>query len=110
MVIQESTRVEMLHGIVSKRRDSTHRSGPTRDWLKIKTATWRAANRDCWGTVSGSLTEAMLRPCIDRRPVVERELAVDTDLQFAVSFLNPTLAEHQLISAPRRMSALGFGC
>jgi bifunctional non-homologous end joining protein LigD len=35
-----------LEGIVSKRRDSAYRSGPTRDWLKIKTATWRAANRD----------------------------------------------------------------
>jgi len=32
-----------LEGIVSKRRDSAYRSGPTRDWLKIKTATWRAA-------------------------------------------------------------------
>ena len=37
-----------LEGIVSKRRDSACRSGPTRDWLKIKAATWRAANRDRW--------------------------------------------------------------
>jgi ATP-dependent DNA ligase len=35
-----------LEGIVSKRRDSAYRPGPTRDWLKIKTASWRAANRD----------------------------------------------------------------
>jgi ATP-dependent DNA ligase len=35
-----------LEGIVSKRRDSAYRSGPTRDWLKTKTAVWRAANRD----------------------------------------------------------------
>ena len=28
-----------LEGIVSKRRASAYRSGPTRDWLKIKTAT-----------------------------------------------------------------------
>jgi bifunctional non-homologous end joining protein LigD len=35
-----------FEGIVSKRRDSAYRSGPTRDWLKIKTASWRAANRD----------------------------------------------------------------
>jgi bifunctional non-homologous end joining protein LigD len=35
-----------FEGIVSKRRDSAYRSGPTRDWLKIKTAAWRAANRD----------------------------------------------------------------
>ena len=37
-----------LEGIVSKRRVSAYRSGPTRDWLKIKTAIWRAANRDRW--------------------------------------------------------------
>ena len=37
-----------LEGIVSKRRQSAYRSGPTRDWLKVKTATWRAANRDRW--------------------------------------------------------------
>ena len=35
-----------LEGIVSKRKASAYRSGPTRDWLKIKKATWRAANRD----------------------------------------------------------------
>ena len=35
-------------GIVSKRRDLAYRSGPTRDWLKVKTATWRAANRGRW--------------------------------------------------------------
>jgi ATP-dependent DNA ligase len=35
-----------LEGIVSKRRDSAYRSGPTRDWLKTKMAVWRAANRD----------------------------------------------------------------
>ena len=37
-----------LEGIVSKRRESAYRSGPTRDWVKIKTATWRAENRGCW--------------------------------------------------------------
>lgn len=37
-----------LEGIVSKRKESAYRSGPTRDWLKIKTAAWRAANRDRW--------------------------------------------------------------
>jgi bifunctional non-homologous end joining protein LigD len=35
-----------LEGIVSKRKESAYRSVSTRDWLKIKTATWRAANRD----------------------------------------------------------------
>jgi bifunctional non-homologous end joining protein LigD len=33
-----------LEGIVSKRRESAYRPGPTHDWLKIKTATWRAEN------------------------------------------------------------------
>jgi ATP-dependent DNA ligase len=37
-----------LEGIVSKRKLSPYRSGPSRDWLKIKTATWRAANRERW--------------------------------------------------------------
>ena len=35
-----------FEGIVSKRRESAYRPGPTRDWLKIKTASWPAANRD----------------------------------------------------------------
>jgi SOS response associated peptidase (SRAP)/ATP dependent DNA ligase domain len=37
-----------LEGIVSKRKDSFYRSGPTRDWLKAKTATLRASNCDRW--------------------------------------------------------------
>ena len=37
-----------LEGIVSKRRGSAYRSGPTREWLKIKMASWRQANRDRW--------------------------------------------------------------
>ena len=37
-----------LEGIVSKRRESAYRSGPTRDWVKIKMATWRAENRGRW--------------------------------------------------------------
>jgi len=41
----ERTRLE---GIVSKRRDGAYRSGPTRDWLKVKTSSWRVANRDRW--------------------------------------------------------------
>jgi len=35
-----------LEGIISKRRESPYHSGPTRDWLKIKTSAWRAANRN----------------------------------------------------------------
>ena len=37
-----------IEGIVSKRLESTYQSGPARDWLKVKTATWRAANKDRW--------------------------------------------------------------
>ena len=37
-----------LEGIVSKRKDSAYRLGPTRDWLKVKTATWRTENRGRW--------------------------------------------------------------
>jgi ATP-dependent DNA ligase len=37
-----------LEGIVSKRKLSPYRSGPSRDWLKVKTAGWRAANRERW--------------------------------------------------------------
>jgi bifunctional non-homologous end joining protein LigD len=37
-----------LEGIVSKRVASAYHSGPSRDWVKIKTAAWRAANRERW--------------------------------------------------------------
>ena len=37
-----------LEGIVLKRKDSAYRSGPTRDWLKVKTAAWRTENRGRW--------------------------------------------------------------
>lgn len=35
-----------LEGIVSKRADAPYRSGPTKDWIKVKCATWREANRN----------------------------------------------------------------
>jgi bifunctional non-homologous end joining protein LigD len=34
-----------LEGIVSKRLDRPYVSGPTRDWLKVKCAAWKEANR-----------------------------------------------------------------
>jgi len=37
-----------LEGIVSKRQASPYCSGPSRDWVKVKTAAWRAANRERW--------------------------------------------------------------
>lgn len=33
-----------MEGIVSKRRASAYRPGPSREWQKAKTASWRAAN------------------------------------------------------------------
>jgi bifunctional non-homologous end joining protein LigD len=35
-----------LEGIVCKERDGVYRSGPKSGWIKVKTATWRAANAD----------------------------------------------------------------
>ncbi|CAA2141395.1 hypothetical protein [Hyphomicrobium sp. ghe19] len=37
-----------FEGIVSKRRGSLYKSGPTKEWLKLKTAEWRATNRRRW--------------------------------------------------------------
>jgi bifunctional non-homologous end joining protein LigD len=34
-----------LEGIVSKRLDRPYVSGPTRDWVKVKCAAWKEANR-----------------------------------------------------------------
>jgi ATP-dependent DNA ligase len=42
-----------LEGIVSKRKTSPYRSGPSRDWVKTKTAAWRTANRDRWRAFQG---------------------------------------------------------
>jgi bifunctional non-homologous end joining protein LigD len=35
-----------LEGVVSKKREAPYRSGSCRDWMKVKTAEWKAANRD----------------------------------------------------------------
>jgi len=35
-----------FEGVVSKRADSAYLPGPTENWLKVKTAAWRAANSD----------------------------------------------------------------
>ena len=35
-----------LEGIVSKKREAPYRSGSCQDWRKIKTAEWKAANRE----------------------------------------------------------------
>ena len=43
-----------LEGVVSKRRDAPYRSGSCRDWRKIKTADWKASNRERWRLFEGS--------------------------------------------------------
>jgi bifunctional non-homologous end joining protein LigD len=35
-----------LEGIVSKRTDSPYRAGASCGWIKVKTQTWRQANRE----------------------------------------------------------------
>jgi hypothetical protein len=47
MMVRDAHRMG-LEGIVSKRIDSRYQSGPSKFWLKTKTATWRAANHDRW--------------------------------------------------------------
>ena len=37
-----------LEGIVSKRREQPYRSGRNSGWIKVRTATWRDANRERW--------------------------------------------------------------
>ena len=37
-----------LEGVVSKRQDAAYRSGPSSDWLKRKTTTWRQAHSERW--------------------------------------------------------------
>ena len=37
-----------LEGIVSKRRDAPYRSGKQSEWIKVKCATWREANKERW--------------------------------------------------------------
>jgi bifunctional non-homologous end joining protein LigD len=37
-----------LEGIVSKKRDQPYVSGRNAGWVKVKTGTWREANRDRW--------------------------------------------------------------
>jgi ATP-dependent DNA ligase len=37
-----------LEGIVSKRVDAPYRSGNASDWIKLKSAGWREANKERW--------------------------------------------------------------
>jgi len=42
-----------LEGIVSKRRDSSYKSGECKAWRKVKTSAWREANRERWRLFEG---------------------------------------------------------
>ena len=46
-LLEAVTRLGM-EGVVSKKRGSAYRSGRCRDWLKVKSAVWRKANRERW--------------------------------------------------------------
>ena len=48
----EAAEQHRLGGVVSKRK--AYRSGPSRDWRKIKTAGWREANRERWRLFEGA--------------------------------------------------------
>ena len=37
-----------LEGVVSKRRDAPYVSGSRAEWVKVKSPTWRQANKDRW--------------------------------------------------------------
>jgi ATP-dependent DNA ligase len=41
--------VMRFEGIVSKQRNAPYRRGECRDWRKVKTITWREANRRMFG-------------------------------------------------------------
>jgi ATP-dependent DNA ligase len=46
-----------LEGVVSKRIDAAYRSGRRPEWVKVKTESWRIANRERW-----RLFERFVRP------------------------------------------------
>jgi ATP-dependent DNA ligase len=37
-----------LEGVVSKRVDAPYRSGRRPEWVKVKTESWRIANKERW--------------------------------------------------------------
>jgi bifunctional non-homologous end joining protein LigD len=42
-----------LEDVVSKRATGPYRSGPSRDWVKVKCSAWRAANKYRWELLQG---------------------------------------------------------
>ena len=62
----------LLEGIVSKRRNSVYCSGECRDWVKIKTESWRAGHRE-----RRSLNAASYKPCASVFVLIDRALMAD---------------------------------
>ena len=46
MALLKAAETHGLEGIVSKLREDRYRSGKNQGWVKVKTATWQAANRE----------------------------------------------------------------
>ena len=42
-----------LEGVVSKRKSAPYASGSRPEWVKVKSPTWRQANKDRWELVRG---------------------------------------------------------
>jgi ATP-dependent DNA ligase len=55
-------------GVVSKRCNVPYRSGDCRDWLKVLTALWLAANRNQWACLSAIKRKARTRRQIGADP------------------------------------------
>jgi hypothetical protein len=53
-----------LEGIVSKRKHAPYRSWTRREWVKVKTAVWREANKDRWEGALACATSARYSHCI----------------------------------------------
>jgi hypothetical protein len=66
-----SPKKHRLEGIVSKKREAPYRSGPCRDWRKIKTADWKAATGS-GGTVRAALASPL--SCVTPIPLGHLDL------------------------------------
>ena len=66
-----SLKKHRLEGIVSKKREAPYRSGPCRDWRKIKTADWKAATGS-GGTVRAALASPL--SCVTPIPLGHLDL------------------------------------
>ncbi len=42
-----------LEGVVSKRKSAPYASGSRPEWVKVKSPTWRQANKDRWELMRG---------------------------------------------------------